>query len=332
MSTVEGSLAVQFDDETYPAIEGTRIRLPLNRELLPTGRPDLPEAYEANRLARLPVNNLPRRIRLAEPLERIQELRERIQDGLAPCGVEGLPSCERILPILRNAANLASAERWGQGFEVGVNCIELPDIVVEAIDLPSLIGERQDLPFCPPTERENRRVSTRAIANNALPFDGDEDADGVLNADDACPLGAGVAEFQGCSREPVDSDEDGVVDALDYCPYNTGDASTRGCPQAPRDSDEDGFPNALDVCPNNAGVAEFRGCPRDPRDFIAENMPDVNFDCADASDPETVCPTDIDGDGVPNSEDTCPVRPGLPDNNGCPETRFRRCIRSTRYR
>ncbi len=316
MSPIEGSLAVQFDDENFPAVEGTSLRLPLNEELLPDGRPGLPEAYNENRVAPLPIAPLPRAINTAPPMPDadLNNMRERIQNGQPPCGVDGLPPCENILPVLREGGNMPPPERWGQGFEPGVNCIVRPDVTVESEDLPPVIGETQAIPFCPPTDRANRPPPTRAIANNELPLDGDADEDGVLNADDACPMRAGTAEFNGCPEQPVDTDGDGIVDALDYCPNRSGSADTRGCPDAPRDTDGDGFPDALDVCPNRAGTAEFRGCPIDPRTVIADN----NADCANFSDTNTVCPSDRDGDGIPNDSDRCPARPGTVENNGCP--------------
>lgn len=316
MSPIEGSLAVQFDDENFPAVEGTSLRLPLNSELLPDGRPGLPETYDENRINPLPIAPLPRAINPARPLpgDNLNELHERIQNGQPPCGVDGLPSCENILPVLREGGNMPPPDRWGQRFEPGVNCIVRPDTTVDSDDLPPVIGETQSVPFCPPTERANRPAPLHAIANNELPLDGDADDDSVLNADDACPMRAGTVEFNGCAEEPADSDSDGIVDALDYCPNRAGNADTQGCPDAPRDSDGDGFPDALDFCPNRAGTAEFRGCPEDPRTIIG----DSNADCANFTDTDTTCPSDVDVDGIPNDADDCPARPGLDDNSGCP--------------
>lgn len=313
-SAMEGSAAVQFDDENYAAVEGTRIRVPLNEEGLPTGRPGLPEAYDANRIATLPLARLPRSINPAPPLpgDNLSQLHERVQNGQPPCGVDGLPSCENILPVLREGENMPPPDRWGAQFEPGVNCVVRPETTVDAEELPALIGETQTIPFCPPTERANRPTPLHAVANNELPLDGDFDEDGILNADDACPMRVGNVEFNGCADEPADSDEDGIVDALDYCPNQSGDADNRGCPDAPRDSDDDGFPDALDVCPNRSGTAEFRGCPLDPRTVSANS----DVDCANFTDPDTVCPTD--GDAIPNDSDPCPDEPGLPDNSACP--------------
>lgn len=319
MSTVEGSLAVQFDEENYPVIEGTQVRLPLNNELLPVGRPDLPSAYEETRMARLPIRNLPRQISLAPPLvqEALAELRERVQNGEAPCGVDGLPRCENLLRVLRTG-QVPSAERWGQLFEAGENCIALADIPSDAmpsVDLGGLstaLDTLTELPFCPPSSRANRTTSTRAIANNTLDFRGDADNDGIINMNDACPIHAGLAEFSGCESQPVDNDGDGFPDALDFCPYEAGD--NRGCANAPDDADGDGFPDLLDFCPDIAGNADFRGCPDDPREIFE----DITEFCAQYRDENTTCPVDVDGDGVANAQDNCPRQVGTRENNGCP--------------
>lgn len=305
MSTVEGSLAVQFDDENYPVVEGSQVRLPLNRELLPVGRPDLPYAYDENRVRPLPIAQLPRQITLAPPLStEIQAtLQNRIQNGQAPCGVEGLPACENILPILQSGEQLPSPERWGQRFEVGVNCVARPEVPSEIVP---------ELPYCPPTNRANRPPPIHAIANNNLDFDADTDEDGIINLNDACPIRFGSVDFSGCPEEPIDNDGDTVPDALDYCPYVAGD--NRGCPDNPTDSDNDGFPNDLDLCPNDAGVEAFRGCPDDPR-TMSEDIGDF---CAEYRDENEICPRDIDGDGIENSVDACPARRGNRQNNGCP--------------
>jgi len=56
----------------------------------------------------------------------------------------------------------------------------------------------------------------------------DDDADGIPNGLDVCPLVAGVKELQGCA--PVDSDGDGIPDHLDRCPTVAGIAEFQGCP------------------------------------------------------------------------------------------------------
>ncbi|MEO1288779.1 MAG: thrombospondin type 3 repeat-containing protein [Chloroflexota bacterium] len=266
LAPIEGSAAVVFDDETYPAIEGTEIRLPLSEQLLPTGRPALPESYDENRVAPLPLSQLPREVGLAPPLieERVDELQERVQNGLPPCDVEGLPDCDDILPRLRDGENFAPAERFGERFEEGLNCIPFDE------------ADESDeaLPICPPTDRDDRPMPVLAIANDMLDFDADEDGDGIINEFDACPFRAGFEEFQGCASPPPDSDNDGITDALDLCPYREGDEESIGCPELDPDGDvdKDGIRNADDLCPIRPGRPQFDGCPREPL-FDDEDCP-----------------------------------------------------------
>lgn len=255
VTTVEGSAALQFDDENYPVVAGTQARLPLNGQFLPVGRPNLPEAYDENRVRPLPTGRLPRPLNAPLPLDAdtVETLQGRIRDGQPPCGIEGLPACSDIVPILRDGENLPPIGRFGERFEPGMNCVLHDE--AQASDTPP------DLPICPPTDRANRPPPTRALANNALPLDGDEDDDGVLNNADACPLRAGTIEFLGCTTQPVDTDEDSIVDALDFCPRIAGISDYNGCPDAPLDDDGDGVPNALDACRDVVGLRINRGCP-----------------------------------------------------------------------
>lgn len=57
----------------------------------------------------------------------------------------------------------------------------------------------------------------------------DDDGDGVLNKDDACPTEKGVPEAKGCPAK--DADGDGVPDHLDRCPNEAGPADNQGCPR-----------------------------------------------------------------------------------------------------
>lgn len=58
----------------------------------------------------------------------------------------------------------------------------------------------------------------------------DDDGDGVLNKDDACPTVSGLAELKGCPAK--DTDGDRVPDHLDKCPTEPGPADNEGCPRA----------------------------------------------------------------------------------------------------
>lgn len=85
----------------------------------------------------------------------------------------------------------------------------------------------------------------------------DDDQDGVLNRDDACPVVPGLAEIRGCP--PKDTDGDGVQDHKDQCMTTPGVAELQGCPAL--DGDGDGVPDHKDRCPAVAGVADNAGCP-----------------------------------------------------------------------
>jgi OOP family OmpA-OmpF porin len=118
----------------------------------------------------------------------------------------------------------------------------------------------------------------------------DEDADGILDAEDKCPAVAGPAPA-GCPAE--DTDKDGVQDKEDRCHLDAGPAPS-GCP-APADADADGVPDTCDACPKDAGIKPS-GCPDE----------------------------DPDQDGIRSSNDRCPreaeVKNGFEDADGCPDT------------
>ncbi len=167
------------------------------------------------------------------------------------------------------------------------------------------------------------------------PRHADDDGDGVLDADDACPAVRGIksadAKKNGC---PADRDGDGIPDTDDACPDQKGDknatAEKNGCPTT-SDRDGDGVPDADDACPDQKGdksdVTGKNGCPAD-RD--GDGVPDADDACPDQKgDKSDVtgkngCPAvaDRDGDGVPDADDACPDQKGGPDadrkQNGCP--------------
>ncbi|MFI5308529.1 MAG: OmpA family protein [Polyangiales bacterium] len=97
----------------------------------------------------------------------------------------------------------------------------------------------------------------------------DRDADGVPDADDACPDSPedrdGFKDEDGCP-DP-DNDGDGIPDARDRCPNEAEDKDgfedEDGCPDP--DNDKDGFADKDDQCPNEAEVVngnkDYDGCP-----------------------------------------------------------------------
>lgn len=138
----------------------------------------------------------------------------------------------------------------------------------------------------------------------------DTDGDGIYDIDDACPLVAGLAEFNGCP----DTDGDGIEDSKDECPTIAGLAEFNGCP----DRDGDGIPDVRDACPDVPGIAKFGGCPDPDRD--GDGIINERDKCPDVPGSFIAegCP-DRDGDGVMDSEDKCPDVAGPASNKGCPE-------------
>ena len=138
----------------------------------------------------------------------------------------------------------------------------------------------------------------------------DTDGDGIYDKDDACPLVAGLKQFQGCP----DTDGDGIVDASDACPEIAGLPEFQGCP----DTDGDGIADKDDACPEVAGPKSLNGCP----DADGDGVADKDDKCPQVKGPKenAGCPfPDTDGDGVLDKDDRCPDVKGTVANNGCPE-------------
>ncbi|QSQ21594.1 OmpA family protein [Pyxidicoccus parkwayensis] len=145
---------------------------------------------------------------------------------------------------------------------------------------------------------------------------GDDDGDGILNADDACPNTRGASATRGCP--PKDTDGDGVDDSVDKCVRLAGPASREGCPV--RDVDGDGVEDARDTCPRVPGVLERQGCPIE--DLDRDGLEGEADKCPEEAGPASRdgCPEkDADSDGVPDADDACPEQEGLPALRGCPE-------------
>ncbi|MBI5482092.1 MAG: OmpA family protein [Deltaproteobacteria bacterium] len=179
-------------------------------------------------------------------------------------------------------------------------------------------------------------VPTERPAASPPPPPSDQDHDGIVDAEDACPNQPGPAskdpKKHGCPR-PADRDQDGIPDAEDLCPDEhqgpTPDPTRRGCPA--RDRDKDGVFDHEDLCPDEPQGStpdpQRRGCP--DKDTDGDGVPDSKDQCPTTPagpkpDPTRVgCPApDRDGDSVPDHEDACPDQPGAPHpdpmKNGCP--------------
>ncbi|MAU08845.1 MAG: hypothetical protein CL607_03415 [Anaerolineaceae bacterium] len=116
VSTIEGSAMMRIGDTAYPVIAGTRLRLPIDGQMRPVGRPNLPEAYTNEDVNPLPIGLLQREIRIREPLtnEALKRLHERLETGEAPCDIEGLPDCVDISPVMRRLNMLGAGDTWSR--------------------------------------------------------------------------------------------------------------------------------------------------------------------------------------------------------------------------
>lgn len=145
VTSVEGTAILNFEGEGYPAVAGTRLRLPINAHLLPIGRPELPEAYEEGRFDPLRRPPLPRPIEVAPPLvgTALDNLHGRLREGRPPCGVEGLPPCDALPNFEGRGGAWAAGAQWGLRWVPGENCI-LPAAA------EGLMPDNLPLPICPP--------------------------------------------------------------------------------------------------------------------------------------------------------------------------------------
>ncbi|MBM7113238.1 OmpA family protein [Archangium primigenium] len=143
----------------------------------------------------------------------------------------------------------------------------------------------------------------------------DDDGDGIINRDDACPQEPGLVELKGC---PVrDTDGDGILDPKDKCPLQAGPPETQGCPV--QDRDGDGLEDDKDKCPLEPGPRERQGCP--VKDTDGDGIEDDKDKCPREAGPvaRQGCPVkDTDGDGVVDERDACPNEAGLVELRGCP--------------
>ncbi len=167
-----------------------------------------------------------------------------------------------------------------------------------------------------------------------LIIDEDDDADGVADIEDNCPLHSNREQLNTDSDafgDVCDSDDDGdtIADADDNCPVNPNqdqlntDNDSRGnaCDD---DDDGDSIADIADNCPlysnqdqlNTDGDALGDVCDGDDDgDTIAdvedncpliENQEQLNTDNDELGD---VCDSDLDGDNTANLTDNCPLIP-----------------------
>ena len=151
---------------------------------------------------------------------------------------------------------------------------------------------------------------------------GDEDGDGISDADDECPNTPEGEEIdhdwwhEGCSSSQIDRDEDGVTDDMDLCPstYSWWTVDNEGCADEQLDDDNDGVSNADDDCtntPEDFNALNSRGCSfEDLQDSDGDGILDFEDECSNTPVGAEVdyvgCPNDSDGDGVFNGIDEFP--------------------------
>jgi hypothetical protein len=138
ITTLEGSAISNIGGELFPVIAGTRVRVPLNERLRPSGFPSLPESYETDTLQTLPLTLLERDIEIAPALDgdALERLRQQLQFGEPPCDDDGLIDCDD-LPGFREIEWDVRSNNWSQEFIPGRTCAVSED------------AARPTLPVCP---------------------------------------------------------------------------------------------------------------------------------------------------------------------------------------
>jgi len=130
------------------------------------------------------------------------------------------------------------------------------------VDIPGL---EHWMFFEPVQRRDVMRISIRALAGLSVPEA--DDGDGVVAAEDNCPLHA--------NADQADADGDGIGDACDLCPGEEGS-----------DRDGDGVCGAVDLCPDTPDLAP------------------VDTDKDGIGDSCDLCPYDVDA--MPDDKGLCP--------------------------
>lgn len=114
VTTVEGSAVAMFDEQAYPAIAGSRIHMPIDENGTIVGRPSWPEPYNWDDVAALPIGILDREIEIAPPMtaSQINEVIDHLMVGDLPCGEDGLPECDSMLPVINRSDALPGGDDW----------------------------------------------------------------------------------------------------------------------------------------------------------------------------------------------------------------------------
>jgi len=136
--------------------------------------------------------------------------------------------------------------------------------------------------------------------------DNDDDNDGILDAEDNCPLHSNPGqEDQG--ELLVGQTADGIGDACDNCPNVANPGQ--------EDADFDGLGDACDNCPTDANPrnTEPTDCNKngkieDGSDGTVNRGEGIGQQCdVDGDGIGDICDPDDDGDGIPDDVDNCPL-------------------------
>ena len=114
VTTVEGSAVVMEDSQAYPAIAGSRIRMPIDENGTISGHPSWPEPYAWEDVAALPIDMLDRHIDIAPPMtsSQISDVIDHLMAGELPCGEASLPDCDSMLPVVSREDMLPGDVDW----------------------------------------------------------------------------------------------------------------------------------------------------------------------------------------------------------------------------
>ena len=189
------------------------------------------------------------------------------------------------------------------------------------------VGFNQWLPF--KSRPKGLTIEQDANQNGEGPGNADENLlyeGGVFAA-----LGVRFGHYPEHKKVVPDTDGDGLRDDIDDCKEQKEDKDDfedwDGCPDA--DNDGDGVEDDADNCPNEPeDIDEWEdedGCPEEDDDHDRDGILTEEDECPrkaedkDGFEDEDGCPDkDNDQDGIPDADDDCPDKVGIPAEEGCP--------------
>jgi len=221
---------------------------------------------------------------------------------------------------------------------------------------PPDIGLAQFMRVEPLIYDDNRNHIFVVAAITQFVFVEDSDSDSIPDDRDNCPLDANLDQADwdsnGIGDVCDDSDSDGIYDSVDNCPLNAnsdqadrdGDGRGDQCDgegtSGKSDADNDGIINRKDNCLNTSnfdqadldgdGIGDACDTPLSETDIDFDTInddvdncpldPNTNQEDQDGDGIGDSCDDDVDGDGVRNKKDKCPIEGGNVDRKGCPVT------------